>query len=68
MSEAFHGVQKQLQLNGEMLNVRIPAGAKPGSRVRLKDKGRVNPATKQRGDLYLTVQLTPHYFFHAIFF
>jgi curved DNA-binding protein len=64
MSEAFHGVQKQLQLDGEILNVRIPAGAKPGSRIRLKGKGRVNPATKQRGDLYLTVELTPHRFFH----
>jgi curved DNA-binding protein len=64
MSEAFHGVQKQLQLDGEMLNVRIPAGVKPGSRVRLKGKGRANPATKQRGDLYLTIQLTSDRFFH----
>jgi curved DNA-binding protein len=64
MSEAFHGVQKQLQLAGETLNVRIPAGAKPGSRIRLKGKGRIGPANQQKGDLYLIVQLDPDRFFH----
>lgn len=31
-SEAFHGVQKRLQLDDETVNVRIPAGAIRGSR------------------------------------
>ncbi len=62
-SEAFHGVQKRLQLDAETINVRIPAGAKPGSRIRLKGKGRPSPFTPQRGDLYLTIQLLPHPFF-----
>ncbi len=38
-SEAFHGTQKRLQLNGETINVRIPPGAQPGSRIRIKGKG-----------------------------
>ncbi len=59
-SEAFHGVQKRLQLDDETINVRIPAGATPGSRIRLKGKGRPSPFSQQRGDLYLTIQLLPH--------
>ncbi|WP_068817268.1 DnaJ C-terminal domain-containing protein [Phormidesmis priestleyi] len=62
-SEAFHGVQKRLQLDDETINVRIPAGATPGSRIRLKGKGRPSPFSQQRGDLYLTIDLFPHPFF-----
>lgn len=62
-SEAFHGVQKRLQLDEETINVRIPAGAKPGSRIRLKGKGRPSPFSPQRGDLYLTIEVLPHTFF-----
>lgn len=62
-SEAFHGVQKRLQLDDETINVRIPAGAKRGSRIRLKGKGRPSPFSQQRGDLYLTIELFPHPFF-----
>lgn len=62
-SEAFHGTQKRLQLDGETINVRIPAGAKPGSRIRVKGKGRPSPFSQQRGDLYLNIELLPHPFF-----
>jgi curved DNA-binding protein len=61
--EAFHGVQKRLQLGDETINVRIPAGAKSGSRIRIKGKGRPSPFSQQRGDLYLTIELLPHPFF-----
>ncbi len=62
-SEAFNGVQKRLQLDDETVNVRIPAGAKTGSRIRIKGKGRPSPFSQQRGDLYLTIELFPHSFF-----
>ncbi|MEG4110210.1 DnaJ C-terminal domain-containing protein [Microcoleus sp. S13_C5] len=62
-SEAFHGVQKRLQFDDETINVRIPAGAKPGSRIRLKGKGRASPFSQQRGDLYLTIEILTHSFF-----
>lgn len=62
-SEAFHGVQKRLQLDEETINVRIPPGAKPGSRIRLKGKGRPSPFSQQRGDLYLTIEVLPHPFY-----
>ncbi|MBW4610882.1 MAG: DnaJ domain-containing protein [Hassallia sp. WJT32-NPBG1] len=62
-SEAFHGVEKRLQIDDETLTVRIPPGAKPGSRLRIKGKGRPSPFSEQRGDLYLTIEVLPHPFF-----
>ena len=59
-SEAFHGVQHRLQLDDDTINVRIPAGAKPGSRIRLKGRGRLSPFSQQRGDLCLTIEVLPH--------
>ena len=63
LSEAFHGVQKRLNIGSEIIDVRIPAGAKPSSKIRLRGKGQLNPYSKQRGDLYLTVNIQPHSFF-----
>ncbi len=61
-AEAFHGAQKTFNVNGEVINVRIPGGAKSGSKIRIRGKGQ--PITsKQRGDLYLKVELQPHSFF-----
>jgi curved DNA-binding protein len=62
-SEAFHGVEQRLLLDDEKINVRIPPGAKPGSRMRLKGKGSPSPFSQQRGDLYLTIEIRPHPFF-----
>ncbi|MGA7937353.1 MAG: DnaJ C-terminal domain-containing protein [Kovacikia sp.] len=64
LAEAFHGVQKRLILGREEFEVRIPPGAKPGSRIRVKGKGQFSPYyTSQRGDLYLTVEIGSHPFF-----
>ena len=63
LSEAFRGVQKRLNLGSETITVKIPAGAKPGSRIRVKGKGQPNAYGQQRGDLYLVVEIQPHTFF-----
>jgi len=62
-SEAFRGVQKRLNLGQEIIDVRIPPGAKPGVRVRVRGKGQTSPYNGQRGDLYLNVELVEHPFF-----
>lgn len=62
-SEAFHGTQKRLQIGDETVTVRIPPGAKSGSRIRVKGKGQISPFSQQRGDLYLTIELLPHSFY-----
>ena len=59
-SEAFNGTQKQFRLGNETVKVRIPPGAKAGSRLRIKGKGQISPFSQQRGDLYLNIELQPH--------
>ena len=59
-SEAFNGTQKQFRLGNETIKVRIPPGAKTGSRLRIKGKGQVSAFSRQRGDLYLNIELQPH--------
>lgn len=61
-AEAFHGVQKRLNIGSETISVRIPPGAKAGSRVRVKGKGKKDGFGRQ-GDLYLNIELSPHRFF-----
>lgn len=64
LSEAFHGVEKRLNIGTETISVRIPAGAKQGSRIRVRGKGRPSPfGVSERGDLYLNVELAAHPFF-----
>lgn len=63
LSEAFKGVQKSFNLGTETIKVRIPGGAKAGSRIRVRGKGNATTYNKQRGDLYLTVELQSHPFF-----
>jgi curved DNA-binding protein len=53
LADAFHGASLQLESNGRTLQVRIPAGVKGGSKVRVKG------GAPDGGDLYLRVGLSP---------
>lgn len=44
----------------DVINVRIPAGVDTGSKVRIPDKGNVGPNGGPAGDLYITIDVTPH--------
>ena len=63
LSEAFNGVQKRLSIGDEVIDVRIPRGAKPGTKIRIRGKGQMSPYGSQRGDLYLKIDIRPHTFF-----
>lgn len=63
LSEAFNGVQKRLSVGDEVIDVRIPRGAKPGTKIRIRGKGQMSPYSSQRGDLYLKIDIRPHDFF-----
>ena len=60
LADAFRGCERTLAVNEERVQVRIPAGVKNGSRLRLKGKGNLQPGTGRRGDLYLTLELQEH--------
>ncbi|MAR06051.1 MAG: molecular chaperone DnaJ [Cyanobium sp. NAT70] len=59
-SEAFRGTERTLSVNDERVQVRIPAGVKNGSRLRLRGKGNLQPGTGRRGDLYLNLSVQDH--------
>lgn len=47
----------------DQVEVRIPAGAQTGSRLRVAAKGNAGVKGGQSGDLYITVRVEPHPFF-----
>jgi molecular chaperone DnaJ len=51
------------QANTESVEVRIPAGAQSGSRLRVPGKGNAGRNGGPSGDLYITVRAEPHSFF-----
>ncbi len=62
-ADAYKGTTKRISLGTESVEFRIPPGAKQGSRIRVRGKGKAIPYSQQRGDLYLNVELQPHSFF-----
>jgi curved DNA-binding protein len=62
-ASAVRGATLDLRPQGQLgtpVTVRIPAGAAEGSRVRIPGQGGPSPNTGPRGDLVLTVHVTPH--------
>ncbi len=55
LSEAYQGTMRTFQLDGRHLEVKIPAGAKTGTRVRISGKG--HPGKSGPGNLYLNIQV-----------
>jgi curved DNA-binding protein len=59
LQEAHHGTIRVLQKEDQRLEVKIPAGAKTGTRVRMSGEGGPGPAGGPAGDLYLRVTVLP---------
>lgn len=65
LEEAANGVAREITLTdgtGERktLSVKIPAGVKPGQRIRLSGQGGPGLGGGAAGDLYLKVEIEPH--------
>jgi len=64
LEEAATGVARNIALSRgdkrEQLSVKVPAGAAGGTRLRLAGKGEPAASGGSTGDLYITVQLSPH--------
>ncbi len=57
LHEAYHGTTRHIEINGRRLEVKIPPGARTGTRVRLR---RVIPLEDgSMADLYLVVNVAP---------
>ncbi len=63
LEEAFHGAQRLMEVDGRRLEVKIPAGVKTGSRVRVAGEGMPGGGGRpagQKGDLYLRINVLPN--------
>ncbi|MDY6878530.1 MAG: J domain-containing protein [Chloroflexota bacterium] len=60
LEEAFHGTTRVLERDGQRIQVKIPPGARSGSKVRIAGKGGPGHGGGPTGDLYLNVTVKPH--------
>jgi len=56
LTEAFQGTTRRLEIDGRRLEVKIPQGAKTGTRVRVANAIPIGVAG-QKGDLYLKIRV-----------
>jgi curved DNA-binding protein len=64
LADAYRGTTMQLEMRGpddttRRLEVKIPAGVRTGSRVRVRGQGSPGQGGAPAGDIYLVVSVTP---------
>ena len=59
-AHAIRGGELSLNVNGAPVTVRIPPGAREGSRLRVPGKGMPSPSGGPSGDLVLAIHVRPH--------
>jgi curved DNA-binding protein len=59
LAEAYHGSSRILERDGQRLEIKIPAGAKTGTRIRMSGEGGGGVGGGPAGDLYLKVTVLP---------
>jgi len=59
LREAYEGTTRLLEMRGRKLRVKIPAGTRTGTRIRLTGKGEPGMPGGQSGDLYLRLKVMP---------
>lgn len=62
-SDAAKGVEKQVNLGGKNVNVKIPAGTQSGQTLRLKGLGGAGMNGGENGDALITVNVDEHPYF-----
>ena len=58
--EALNGTKKNLLVNDERIEVKIPQGIETGSKIRIKNKGNILSGKGKRGDLLIEVSIKSH--------
>jgi curved DNA-binding protein len=60
LEEAFNGTERVLNRGGKRRTIRIPIGARDGTRIRIAGEGEPGYANGQPGDLFLIVSVKAH--------
>lgn len=60
LEEAFQGTQRVLAIDNKRLEVKIPAGVRTGSKVRVAGEGYPGVTGGPSGDLLLVIEVLPH--------
>lgn len=58
LAEAYSGTQRSLQIDNRQYEVKIPAGAQTGTKVRIAGAGPVD-SSGRKGDIYLLINIAP---------
>lgn len=58
--EAIFGTEKSLEIEGDKIKIKIPAGIDDGMSIRLAGKGGPAPKGGTAGDLYVQIRVKPH--------
>jgi curved DNA-binding protein len=60
LEEAYHGTDRVLNRGNKRRTIRIPAGSRDGTRIRVAGEGEPGYANGQPGDLFLVVNVKSH--------
>ncbi|MBI1877359.1 MAG: DnaJ domain-containing protein [Chloroflexi bacterium] len=66
LEEARNGASRILRIGGRRIEVKIPKGAKTGTKVRVRGEGAEGVGGGSKGDLYLEIEVTPHPTFERV--
>jgi len=66
LEEAFSGTSRVLRVGGRRLEVKIPRGARTGTKIRVRGEGSEGTNGGPKGDLYLDITVIPHELFEQV--
>jgi curved DNA-binding protein len=66
LEEAFKGTSRIMRIGGRRIEVKIPRGAKSGTKVRVRGEGAPGQNGGPKGDLYLEIKVKPHENFEQV--
>ena len=58
--ESFNGTKKNILVNDERIEIKIPKGIQTGSKILIRNKGNIQTGTGKRGDLLIEVSVQSH--------
>ncbi len=65
LEEAVNGAERQIQINGKKIKLKIAPGTKENNKLRLKGLGQAGKLGGEAGDLYLNIHILKHPFFEV---